>query len=165
MHLFKYAPNFLYLYFDCICLSGHLIQQCWLFWPLGSYPAHNPVLSFLASDHIWIHYTKNALPLIENKIALERKFAPWLEWSFFFIGCLSLEQLLVSTQQLRWHYCQFNYLSYCFFFVIGAVWIWLDFGQTCGIAPHSLTSQSIHSHVVGVETSAVGLGQCEVAIL
>lgn len=130
MHLFKYVLHFLDLYFDCICLSGYLIQQCWLFWPLGSYPAHDAVLSFLASDHIWIHYTKNALPLIENKIVLERKFAPWLEWSFFLIGCLSLEQLLVSTQQLRWHYCQFNCLGYCFFF---RYWCCLDLIGFCTV--------------------------------
>lgn len=70
--------------FACTCFAGHLIQQCWFFWTLGFHTVHSLVPSFLASDHICIHYTKNSLPLIENKIALERKFVPWLEWIFFF---------------------------------------------------------------------------------
>lgn len=58
------------------------------------------------------------------------------EWSFFFIRCLSLEQLLVSTKQLWWHYCSCNCLSHCF-----SYWCCLDLIGFSTVAWNCLTQE------------------------
>ncbi len=58
------------------------------------------------------------------------------EWSFFFIRCLSLEQLLVSTKQLWWHYCSRNCLSHCF-----SYWCCLDLIGFSSVLWNCLTQQ------------------------
>lgn len=63
-------------------------------------------------------------------MALERKFALWREWSFSFIRCLSLEQLLVSTKQFL------QFLQPSFSFLTAAV---LDLIGFCSISRNCLT--------------------------